>query len=51
MIAMPSAAAGHGAARSIQSLAQIFGGQGTINVNSWSPDSKKFAFVSYEVLP
>jgi TolB protein len=38
-------------ARSIQSLAQIFGGQGTINVNSWSPDSRKFAFVSYEVLP
>jgi Tol biopolymer transport system component len=36
---------------SIQSLAQIFGGQGTINVNSWSPDSKRFAFVSYEVLP
>jgi Tol biopolymer transport system component len=51
MIAMPPAAAGRGAAGSIQSLAQIFGGQGTINVNSWSPDSKKFAFVSYEVLP
>ncbi len=30
-------------------LANIFGGQGTINVNSWSPDSKKFAFVSYEI--
>ena len=26
----------------------IFGGQGTINVNSWSPDSRQFAFVSYE---
>lgn len=51
MIAMPSAAAGRGATGSIQNLAQIFGGQGTINVNSWSPDSKKFAFVSYEVLP
>jgi Tol biopolymer transport system component len=25
----------------------LFGGQGTINVNSWSPDSKRFAFVSY----
>jgi TolB protein len=34
----------------IQVLADIFGGQGTINVNSWSPDSKKFAFVSYEFL-
>ena len=34
----------------IETLLKIFGGQGTINVNSWSPDSKKFAFVSYEVL-
>jgi Tol biopolymer transport system component len=25
----------------------VFGGQGTINVNSWSPDSERFAFVSY----
>ena len=30
-------------------LATIFGGQGTINVNSWSPDSKKVAFISYEM--
>ncbi|HEX3010245.1 MAG TPA: transporter, partial [Bacteroidales bacterium] len=29
-------------------LTKLFGGQGTINVHSWSPDSKKFAFVSYE---
>jgi TolB protein len=29
-------------------LTQFFGGQGTINVNSWSPDSKQFAFVTYE---
>ena len=36
---------------SIQVLSEFFGGQGTINVNSWSPDSKKFAFVSYELLP
>ncbi|MGA8151904.1 MAG: hypothetical protein WB952_13205 [Terriglobales bacterium] len=35
----------------IQVLTDFFGGQGTINVNSWSPDSKKFAFVSYELLP
>jgi TolB protein len=27
----------------------FFGGQGTINVPSWSPDSKKIAFVSYSV--
>jgi Tol biopolymer transport system component len=25
----------------------LFGGQGTINVNSWSPDSARFAFVAY----
>ncbi len=28
-------------------LAELHGGQGTINVNSWSPDSKHIAFVSY----
>ncbi|MFH1965251.1 MAG: biopolymer transporter TolR [Acidobacteriota bacterium] len=27
--------------------AYLYGGQGTINVPSWSPDSKKAAFVSY----
>jgi hypothetical protein len=32
-------------------LARLFGGQGTINVPSWSPDSAKVAFVSYEYLP
>jgi TolB protein len=35
----------------IDTLAKIYGGQGTINVNSWSPDSKRFAFVAYEPLP
>jgi len=29
----------------------LFGGQGTINVNSWSPDSTRFAFVSYPLAP
>ncbi len=28
-------------------LAYVYGGQGTINVPSWSPDGKKLAFVSY----
>lgn len=28
-------------------LAKLFGGQGTMNVPSWSPDGTKFAFVSY----
>ena len=27
-------------------IAFLYGGQGTINVNSWSPDSKRIAFVS-----
>jgi TolB protein len=31
-------------------LAKLFGGQGTMNVPSWSPDSSKVAFVSYELL-
>jgi TolB protein len=25
----------------------LYGGQGTLNVNSWSPDSRRFAFVAY----
>lgn len=28
----------------------LFGGQGSINVNSWAGDSKRFAFVSYELI-
>jgi TolB protein len=31
-------------------VAHLFGGQGTINVHSWSPDSKEFAFVSYRLI-
>ncbi|WP_135555755.1 TolB family protein [Paenibacillus cymbidii] len=31
-----------------RTLAKLFGGQGTINVNSWSPGSEQLAFVSYE---
>lgn len=30
-------------------LVKLFGGQGSINVNSWSPDSKKFAYISYRM--
>lgn len=33
-----------------ETIAELFGGQGTINVPSWSPDSKQFAFVSYRLL-
>lgn len=28
-------------------LQKLFGGQGTINVNSWAPDSKRIAYVRY----
>jgi Tol biopolymer transport system component len=35
----------------LETVVTFFGGQGTINVNSWSPDSKKFAYVVYEKLP
>lgn len=31
-------------------LVDLFGGQGSINVNSWSPDSRKFAYVSYRIV-
>jgi TolB protein len=37
--------------KKITVLATLFGGQGTINVPSWSPDSKQLAFVSYELIP
>lgn len=33
----------------IQVLAKLFGGQGTLNVPSWSPDSRSLAFVSYRL--
>ena len=29
-------------------LRELFGGQGTINVPCWAPDSRRFAFVEYE---
>ena len=25
----------------------LFGGQGSINVNSWAPDSRRIAYVKY----
>jgi TolB protein len=30
-------------------VARIFGGQGSLNVNSWAPDSAHFAYVAYPV--
>jgi hypothetical protein len=37
--------------KKITILAKLFGGQGTINVPSWSPDSTQLAFVSYMLVP
>ena len=34
-----------------KSLVQGMGGQGSMNVNSWAPDSMRFAYVIYEALP
>ena len=33
--------------KNIQTLVKLFGGQGSLNVNSWSPCGTKFAFMSY----
>lgn len=30
-----------------RTLVELFGGQGTVNVNSWSPDSRRFAYVAF----
>jgi TolB protein len=34
----------------VTELVKLFGGQGTINVPSWSPDSRELAYVRYEPL-
>ena len=33
-----------------ETIVRLFGGQGTLNVNSWAPDNRRFAFVSYELV-
>jgi Tol biopolymer transport system component len=37
--------------KKIRVVGRLFGGQGTMNVPSWSPDGKEFAFVSYALVP
>jgi TolB protein len=42
----------HGKVAAAQkTLVKAIGGQGTMNVDSWAPDSMRFAYVTYEVLP
>ena len=32
-----------------KTIVKLFGGQGTMNVNSWAPDNRTLAFVSYRL--
>jgi Tol biopolymer transport system component len=34
-----------------KTLVRATGGQGSMNVNSWAPDSTRFAYVTYEAMP
>jgi TolB protein len=35
----------------IKILAKLVGGRGTMDAPSWSPDSRRLAFVSYQFIP
>jgi WD40-like Beta Propeller Repeat len=47
----PAMMAQPGIFEAITVLTKLFGGQGTINVPSWSPDGRRLAFVSYQLVP
>ena len=36
--------------KKIEVLGRFFGGQGTINVPCWSPDGRRIAFVTYQLI-
>lgn len=38
-------------AKTAKLLTGFTGGQGSLNVNSWAPDSTRFAYVTYEAIP
>lgn len=33
-----------------ETVVRLFGGQGTVNVNSWAPDSTRFGYVAYPIV-
>ncbi len=37
--------------KGVDVLGQFFGGQGTVNVPCWSPDGRRIAFVTYQLVP
>jgi TolB protein len=37
--------------KKIDVMGRFFGGQGTVNVPCWSPDGRKIAFVTYQLIP
>ena len=37
--------------KKIDVIGRFLGGQGTVNVPCWSPDSKRIAFVTYQLIP
>jgi TolB protein len=37
--------------KKIDVLGRFFGGQGTVNVPCWSPDGRRIAFVTYQLIP
>jgi TolB protein len=39
------------ASKKIDVLGRFFGGQGTVNVPCWSPDGRRIAFVTYQLIP
>ena len=59
-VSFPAGTIGHPADRQVsvrliekgaapRDLVRLFGGQGTMNVPSWAPDSRRFAFVAYPI--
>ena len=35
----------------VRTVCSLFGGQGTLNTNSWAPDGRRFAYVAYPARP